>query len=93
MKHAYVVTQPIEGLGFVPNIRDHDQSVYLKLQVQIHPSHGRAGRGCVGEANVCVRACDDTPHLTTQGSCLAIGGYEQDPEFWVSGCRWVGRLM
>lgn len=32
MRHAYVVTEPIEGLGFVPNIRDHDLSVYMKYQ-------------------------------------------------------------
>lgn len=32
MKHAYVVTQKIEGIEMTPNVRDHDASVYLKLQ-------------------------------------------------------------
>jgi len=32
LRHAYVVTEPIKGLGFMPNIRDHDLSVYMKLQ-------------------------------------------------------------
>lgn len=32
MKHAYVVTEKIEGIRNMPNIRDHDASVYLKLQ-------------------------------------------------------------
>ena len=33
MKHAYVVTDKIPGIENMPNIRDHDLSVYLKLQV------------------------------------------------------------
>ena len=33
MKHAYVVTEKIPGIENMPNIRDHDLSVYLKLQV------------------------------------------------------------
>lgn len=32
MKHAYVVTQKIEGIQTMPNVRDHDASIYLKLQ-------------------------------------------------------------
>ncbi|RDD45364.1 Sarcosine dehydrogenase, mitochondrial [Trichoplax sp. H2] len=32
MKHAYVVTERIEGVHNLPNIRDHDSSVYLKTQ-------------------------------------------------------------
>jgi sarcosine dehydrogenase len=32
MKHAYVVTDKIEGIRNMPNVRDHDASVYLKLQ-------------------------------------------------------------
>jgi sarcosine dehydrogenase len=32
MKHAYVVTERIEGIQNMPNVRDHDASVYLKLQ-------------------------------------------------------------
>mmetsp|Transcript_16100 Transcript_16100/g.51619 ORF Transcript_16100/g.51619 Transcript_16100/m.51619 type:complete len:680 (-) Transcript_16100:162-2201(-) len=49
MKHAYVVTEPLEGMhGGLPNVRDHDLSVYLKAQ----------------------------------GSAMAIGGYETNPEFW-----------
>ncbi len=33
MKHAYVVTEKIPGIEKMPNVRDHDASVYLKLQV------------------------------------------------------------
>lgn len=32
MKHAYIVTEKIEGIQNMPNVRDHDASVYLKLQ-------------------------------------------------------------
>lgn len=32
MKHAYVVTNRIEGIQNMPNARDHDLSVYLRLQ-------------------------------------------------------------
>ncbi|XP_065183725.1 sarcosine dehydrogenase, mitochondrial-like [Sycon ciliatum] len=32
MKHAYVVTEAIEGIRNCPNVRDHDLSLYLKLQ-------------------------------------------------------------
>ena len=32
MKHAYVTTDRIEGVEGMPNVRDHDASVYLKLQ-------------------------------------------------------------
>ncbi|KFM80467.1 Sarcosine dehydrogenase, mitochondrial, partial [Stegodyphus mimosarum] len=32
MKHAYVVTNRIEGIQNMPNVRDHDLSVYLRLQ-------------------------------------------------------------
>ena len=32
MKHAYVVSEKIEGIQNMPNVRDHDASVYLKLQ-------------------------------------------------------------
>ncbi len=31
-KHAYVVTERIEGIQGMPNVRDHDSSLYLKLQ-------------------------------------------------------------
>ena len=31
-KHAYVTTDRIPGIENMPNIRDHDASVYLKLQ-------------------------------------------------------------
>mmetsp|Transcript_2604 Transcript_2604/g.6064 ORF Transcript_2604/g.6064 Transcript_2604/m.6064 type:complete len:923 (+) Transcript_2604:116-2884(+) len=49
MKHAYVVTEHIPGMhGGLPNVRDHDLSIYLK----------------------------------SQGDAMAIGGYEQNPEFW-----------
>ncbi|KAF0713815.1 hypothetical protein AaE_011701 [Aphanomyces astaci] len=32
MHHAYVVSERIKGIQNMPNIRDHDASVYLKLQ-------------------------------------------------------------
>eukprot|EP00928_Gymnodinium_smaydae_P078300 TRINITY_DN6213_c0_g3_i3.p1 TRINITY_DN6213_c0_g3~~TRINITY_DN6213_c0_g3_i3.p1 ORF type:complete len:952 (+),score=137.14 TRINITY_DN6213_c0_g3_i3:102-2858(+) len=49
MKHAMILTEPIKGMhSGLPNVRDHDLSVYLK----------------------------------TQGDSMAIGGYEQNPEFW-----------
>ena len=33
MKHAYVVTDSLEGMhGGLPNVRDHDLSIYLKAQ-------------------------------------------------------------
>ncbi|XP_072422224.1 sarcosine dehydrogenase, mitochondrial isoform X2 [Chiloscyllium punctatum] len=32
MRHAYVVTERIEGIQNMPNVRDHDSSVYLRLQ-------------------------------------------------------------
>ncbi|XP_074650089.1 sarcosine dehydrogenase, mitochondrial-like [Tubulanus polymorphus] len=32
MKHAYVVSERIEGIQNMPNVRDHDASVYLRLQ-------------------------------------------------------------
>ena len=31
-KHAYVVTEKIEGISRMPNVRDHDSSIYLKVQ-------------------------------------------------------------
>jgi sarcosine dehydrogenase len=48
-KHAYIVTESMEGVHpGLPNLRDHDLSIYFK----------------------------------TQGDSLALGGYEQNPEFW-----------
>ncbi|XP_056146908.1 sarcosine dehydrogenase, mitochondrial [Lampris incognitus] len=32
MHHAYVVTERIDGIQNMPNVRDHDASVYLRLQ-------------------------------------------------------------
>ncbi|XP_061913144.1 sarcosine dehydrogenase, mitochondrial [Entelurus aequoreus] len=32
MHHAYVVTERIQGIQNMPNVRDHDASVYLRLQ-------------------------------------------------------------
>lgn len=49
MKHAYIVTESIKGVHpGLPNLRDHDLSIYFKIQ----------------------------------GDSLALGGYEQNPEFW-----------
>ena len=31
MKHAYIITEKIEGIRGMPSIRDHDASVYLKM--------------------------------------------------------------
>ena len=30
--HAYIVTERFEGIQNMPNVRDHDASLYLKLQ-------------------------------------------------------------
>lgn len=35
MKHAYVVTDTIPDIRGMPNVRDHDASVYLKLQGEV----------------------------------------------------------
>ncbi|XP_046739990.1 sarcosine dehydrogenase, mitochondrial isoform X1 [Diprion similis] len=32
MKHAYVVSEPIEGVQNCPNIRDHDRNMYFRIQ-------------------------------------------------------------
>ena len=32
IKHAYVVTEKIEGIQNMPNCRDYEASTYLKLQ-------------------------------------------------------------
>ncbi len=34
MHHAYVVSERIDGIQNMPNVRDHDASVYLKRQVR-----------------------------------------------------------
>lgn len=31
-KHAYVVTEKIDGISGMPNVRDHDSSIYFKVQ-------------------------------------------------------------
>mgnify|MGYP001802310802 FL=1 len=31
-RHAYVVTERIEGVMGMPSVRDHDLSIYLKVQ-------------------------------------------------------------
>ena len=36
MRHAYVTTDRIDGVQNKPNVRDHDASVYIKLQVVNH---------------------------------------------------------
>ena len=35
MRHAYVTTDRIDGVQNKPNVRDHDASVYIKLQVGV----------------------------------------------------------
>lgn len=32
MKHSYVISEPIDGIYGMPNVRDHDASVYLRIQ-------------------------------------------------------------
>lgn len=32
MKHAYVISEPIEGIANLPNLRDHDYSIYFRVQ-------------------------------------------------------------
>lgn len=32
MRHAYVVSEPIEGVFGMPNVRDHDGSIYFRIQ-------------------------------------------------------------
>lgn len=32
MRHAYIVSQPIEGIRGMPNVRDHDASIYFRIQ-------------------------------------------------------------
>ena len=32
MKHAYIVTEPMKGIKGLPNIRDHDEKIYIKIQ-------------------------------------------------------------
>lgn len=32
MKHAYVITEKIPGIENTPNVRDHDLSLYFRLQ-------------------------------------------------------------
>lgn len=32
IKHAYIVTKPMEGLQHLPNIRDPDTSLYFRIQ-------------------------------------------------------------
>lgn len=32
MKHAYIMTEPIDGINGMPNIRDHDASIYFRIQ-------------------------------------------------------------
>ena len=68
MKHAFVLTESIEGMhGMLPNVRDHDLSIYLKTQ---------------GDS-MYVPHCLVTPLMPTLIECCsALGGYEQNPEFW-----------
>lgn len=32
MRHAYIVSEPMEGIRDMPNVRDHDASVYFRIQ-------------------------------------------------------------
>ena len=63
MKHAYITTERIEGIENMPNVRDHDASVYLKLQ---------------GDA-LHIGGYEDNPHfITKMEKDFAFGLYELD---------------
>lgn len=32
MKHSCIISEPIEGVADLPNIRDHDSSIYFRIQ-------------------------------------------------------------
>ncbi len=32
MKHSYIISEPIDGVANLPNIRDHDSSIYFRVQ-------------------------------------------------------------
>lgn len=32
LKHSYIVSEPIEGVQRMPNVRDHDASIYFRIQ-------------------------------------------------------------
>lgn len=32
MKHAYILTEPIDGVHRMPNLRDHDASIYFRIR-------------------------------------------------------------
>lgn len=32
MRHSYIVSEPIDGIKGMPNVRDHDASIYLRIQ-------------------------------------------------------------
>lgn len=32
MKHSYIVSEPIDGIFGMPNVRDHDASIYFRIQ-------------------------------------------------------------
>lgn len=32
MKHSCVISEPVEGVSNLPNIRDHDSSIYFRIQ-------------------------------------------------------------
>ncbi|CAD5122929.1 DgyrCDS11326 [Dimorphilus gyrociliatus] len=63
MKHAYVVTEKIEGIRQMPNVRDHDFSVYFKLQ---------------GDA-LCIGGYEPNPHFVDKvDDDFAFSLYELD---------------
>lgn len=32
MKHSCIISEPIEGISNLPNLRDHDSSIYFRIQ-------------------------------------------------------------
>lgn len=32
MKHSYITTEPVDGIFGMPNVRDHDASIYFRIQ-------------------------------------------------------------
>lgn len=63
MKHAYIVSEPIEQVRGLPNVRDHDYSIYFRIQ---------------GES-ICMGGYESNPHLLDRvPSDFEFGLYDLD---------------
>ena len=79
MYHAYIVTERIEGIQNMPNVRDHDASVYLKLQGDGLSVGGYENNPIFWDE---VRAIDlftDTAAILKSLDLRSIMGYPGDP--------------